>query len=200
MPVVLQGNVCGTAKGMPTFSLNLHNHNFPPAQNLPSPTRARTRSAACAPSAPCPFTPHTPTSPPAPTPHNPQPPGNAYDPSVTGEQYLFDYIMPQHPDAAPHIQKLYGPGGPRRHGHRHVGSGVGAGRAFRGTTQRLGMRHGVARRTEHLGLPGGADRMRFQSLQNGRRSVADGARSFLRTAVHPVCPRLTLRSHMSPPP
>jgi len=39
-----------------------------------------------------------------------RPPGNAYDPSVTGEQYLFDYIMPQHPDAAPHIQKLYGPG------------------------------------------------------------------------------------------
>lgn len=36
-------------------------------------------------------------------------PGNAYDPSVAGEQYLFDYIMPQHPDAAPHIQKLYGP-------------------------------------------------------------------------------------------
>lgn len=24
-----------------------------------------------------------------------RPPGNAYDPSVAGEQYLFDYIMPQ---------------------------------------------------------------------------------------------------------
>ncbi|KAG1662465.1 hypothetical protein FOA52_009673 [Chlamydomonas sp. UWO 241] len=39
-----------------------------------------------------------------------RPPGNAHDPSASGEQYLFDYIMPQHPDAAPHIQKLYGPG------------------------------------------------------------------------------------------
>eukprot|EP00798_Chlamydomonas_sp_ICE-L_P020998 gene20998-27856_t len=35
-------------------------------------------------------------------------PGDAYDPSFPAKQYLFDYIMPTHPDAAPHIQRLFG--------------------------------------------------------------------------------------------
>jgi len=39
-----------------------------------------------------------------------QVPGNAWDPNVAGLQFHFDYIMPQHPNAAPHIQKLYGEG------------------------------------------------------------------------------------------
>lgn len=37
-------------------------------------------------------------------------PGDAYDRAVPGLQYFFDYIMPQHPDAAPYIQKLFGKG------------------------------------------------------------------------------------------
>eukprot|EP00195_Chlamydomonas_chlamydogama_P009547 CAMPEP_0202895500 /NCGR_PEP_ID=MMETSP1392-20130828/4679_1 /ASSEMBLY_ACC=CAM_ASM_000868 /TAXON_ID=225041 /ORGANISM="Chlamydomonas chlamydogama, Strain SAG 11-48b" /LENGTH=453 /DNA_ID=CAMNT_0049580525 /DNA_START=68 /DNA_END=1426 /DNA_ORIENTATION=+ len=37
-------------------------------------------------------------------------PGDAYDPSVPGAQFYYDYIMPQHPDAVPWIQKLLGPG------------------------------------------------------------------------------------------
>lgn len=42
--------------------------------------------------------------------HAAQIPGSAYDRNVPGEQYFFDYIMPQHPDAAPHIQRLFGQG------------------------------------------------------------------------------------------
>ena len=49
-------------------------------------------------------------------------PGNAHDkgghlllmcplPTLpAAEQFFFDYIIPTHPDAAPHIQKLFGPG------------------------------------------------------------------------------------------
>ncbi|GAX81923.1 hypothetical protein CEUSTIGMA_g9351.t1 [Chlamydomonas eustigma] len=37
-------------------------------------------------------------------------PGDAYDLTVPGWQFYFDYIMPQHADAAPHIQKLLGEG------------------------------------------------------------------------------------------
>lgn len=37
-------------------------------------------------------------------------PGDALDKSVPGHQYHFDYIIPSHPDAAPHILKLYGQG------------------------------------------------------------------------------------------
>ena len=37
-------------------------------------------------------------------------PGDANDKSVPGHQYWFDYIIPSHPDAAPHILKLYGEG------------------------------------------------------------------------------------------
>ena len=37
-------------------------------------------------------------------------PGDAHDKSVPGHQYHFDYIIPSHPDAAPHILKLYGAG------------------------------------------------------------------------------------------
>ncbi len=45
----------------------------------------------------------------------PQLPGNAYDASIPGMQYFFDYIIPRHPDAAPFIMKLLGEGGQLSH-------------------------------------------------------------------------------------
>ncbi|MEW5312359.1 MAG: hypothetical protein WDW38_004000 [Sanguina aurantia] len=39
-----------------------------------------------------------------------QVPGDAYDASVPGVQYHYDYIIPNHPDASPWMQKLF-PGG-----------------------------------------------------------------------------------------
>lgn len=36
-----------------------------------------------------------------------QAPGNAYDPSVPGVQFFYDYIIPSHPNAVPSMKKLY---------------------------------------------------------------------------------------------
>lgn len=36
-----------------------------------------------------------------------QVPGDAYQPDVPNVQFLYDYILPDHPDAARHLKKLY---------------------------------------------------------------------------------------------
>eukprot|EP00197_Chlamydomonas_leiostraca_P009048 CAMPEP_0202871570 /NCGR_PEP_ID=MMETSP1391-20130828/19061_1 /ASSEMBLY_ACC=CAM_ASM_000867 /TAXON_ID=1034604 /ORGANISM="Chlamydomonas leiostraca, Strain SAG 11-49" /LENGTH=409 /DNA_ID=CAMNT_0049552413 /DNA_START=223 /DNA_END=1452 /DNA_ORIENTATION=+ len=41
-----------------------------------------------------------------------QPAGSAYDPSVPGIQFFYDYIIPTHPNAVPSMKKMY-PGDPK---------------------------------------------------------------------------------------
>jgi hypothetical protein len=41
-------------------------------------------------------------------------PGDAWDPSVPGVQFWYDYIIPNHPNAIPQMKKLYS-GGQRQH-------------------------------------------------------------------------------------